>query len=110
RSALDTSLADLVASAHSMALELSDHSHAGQVTLLARLREQRQMTEALIVTSSGRIIASSGGSLGQLVPELPTGTMLQQARVRRAYQAELAMMRPLLVTIRASVIWRCSRR
>ena len=87
RSALDTSLADLVASAHSMALELSDHSHAGQVTLLARLREQRQMTEALIVTSSGRIIASSGGSLGQLVPELPTGTMLQQARVRRAYQA-----------------------
>ncbi|MDB5842055.1 MAG: hypothetical protein JWQ23_4007 [Herminiimonas sp.] len=87
RSALDSSLADLTADARGMAVELSEYSDAAQITQLSRLREQNQMPEALIVTANGRIVASVGGALGKLVPELPTTSMLQQARMTRAYAA-----------------------
>ncbi len=87
RTALDSSLSDLNAKARSMALELSDMSEGEQITQLSRLRDQSQMQEALIVTSGGRILASVGGTIGSLVPDLPTTTMLRQARVTRSYAA-----------------------
>jgi nitrogen fixation/metabolism regulation signal transduction histidine kinase len=87
RTALDSSLADLSAKARAMALELSDYSDASQITQLSRLRDQSQLQEALIVTSSNRVVASAGGSLGSLVPELPTAAMLSQARLTRGYAA-----------------------
>ncbi|MDQ9169245.1 PAS domain-containing sensor histidine kinase [Oxalobacteraceae bacterium R-40] len=85
RTALDSSLADLNAKARSMALELSDLSESEQITQLSRLRDQSQMQEALIVTASGRILASVGGTIGNLVPDLPNAAMLQQARVTRSF-------------------------
>jgi nitrogen fixation/metabolism regulation signal transduction histidine kinase len=85
RGALDASLADLNAKARSMALELSDFSDAAQITQLSRLRDQSQLQEALIVTANGRVVASVGGALGTLVPDLPTATMLHQARMTRGY-------------------------
>jgi nitrogen fixation/metabolism regulation signal transduction histidine kinase len=87
RTALDSSLADLNAKARSMALELSDYSDASQITQLSRLRDQGQLQEALIVTSSNRVVASAGSGLGTLVPELPTNSMLSQARLTRGYAA-----------------------
>jgi nitrogen fixation/metabolism regulation signal transduction histidine kinase len=87
RTALDSSLADLSAKARAMALELADYSDASQITQLSRLRDQSQLQEALIVTSSNRVVASAGGSLGSLVPELPTAAMLSQARLTRGYAA-----------------------
>jgi nitrogen fixation/metabolism regulation signal transduction histidine kinase len=87
RTALDSSLADLNAKARSMALELSDMSDAEQITQLSRLRDQSQMQEALIVTAGGRILSSVGSTIGNLVPDLPTATMLRQARVTRSYAA-----------------------
>jgi nitrogen fixation/metabolism regulation signal transduction histidine kinase len=87
RTALDSSLADLNAKARAMALELSDYSDATQITQLSRLRDQGQLQEALIVTSSNRVVASAGSGLGTLVPELPTNTMLSQARLTRGYAA-----------------------
>jgi len=87
RAALDTSLTELSAKARSMALELSDFSDAAQITQLSRLRDQNQMQEALIFTASGRIIASAGGALGALVPDLPSAAMLRQARYTRGYAA-----------------------
>ncbi|MES2535427.1 MAG: ATP-binding protein [Pseudomonadota bacterium] len=87
RSALDASLADLSANARNMARELADLSDAAQITQLSRLRDQNQMQEALIVTGNGRIVASVGIGLGTLVPELPTTSMLQQARISRSYSA-----------------------
>ncbi|MGI4847128.1 MAG: HAMP domain-containing protein, partial [Janthinobacterium lividum] len=87
RSALDASLNDLTSDARSMALELSEYSDAAQITQLSRLREQKQMPEALIVAANGRVIASLGGPLGRLVPDLPATAMLQQARMTRAYAA-----------------------
>ena len=87
RTALDSSMADLNAKARAMALELSDYSDASQITQLSRLRDQSQLQEALIVTSSNRVVASAGGNLGSLVPELPTSAMLGQARMTRGYAA-----------------------
>jgi len=87
RTALDASLADLTAKARSMALELSEMTDSSQVTQLSRLRDQSQMQEATIVTSSGHIVATVGGRLGSLVPELPTAAMLRQARLTRAFAA-----------------------
>ena len=87
RTALDSSMADLNAKARAMALELADYSDASQITQLSRLRDQSQLQEALIVTSSNRVVASAGGNLGSLVPELPTAAMLGQARMTRGYAA-----------------------
>ena len=87
RTALDASLADLTAKARNVALELSEMSESAQVTQLSRLRDQSQMQEATIVTSSGHIVATVGGRLGALVPDLPSAAMLRQARMSRAFAA-----------------------
>ncbi|MFJ7567893.1 ATP-binding protein [Herminiimonas sp. NPDC097707] len=85
RSALDSSLDELRIKARSMALELSDASEATQITQLSRLRDQNSMLEAVIVSSNGQMIASSGSQLRALLPDLPTAAMLRQARLTRAY-------------------------
>jgi nitrogen fixation/metabolism regulation signal transduction histidine kinase len=85
RTALDASLSDLSAKARSMAFELSDLSESAQITQLARLRDQSQSQEATIVTGGGRIVATVGGRLGALVPDLPGSAMLRQARVTRGF-------------------------
>ncbi|HJV51754.1 MAG TPA: ATP-binding protein [Noviherbaspirillum sp.] len=87
RTALDASLADLAAKARNVALELSEMTESAQVTQLSRLRDQEQMQEATIVTASGQIIASAGGRLGALVPDLPSTAMLRQARMTRGFSA-----------------------
>ncbi|KRB79088.1 sensor histidine kinase [Noviherbaspirillum sp. Root189] len=87
RTALDGSLADLTAKARSIALELSELSDAAQITQLSRVRDQSQMQEATIVTSSGQIVATVGGRLGSFIPDLPNATMLRQARLTRSYSA-----------------------
>ncbi|MEN3290952.1 MAG: hypothetical protein V7642_205, partial [Burkholderiales bacterium] len=87
RSALDGSLADLAAQARGTALELSELSEAAQVTFLSRLRDSSQLQEATIVTAGGQIVATVGGRIGTLVPDLPTTAMLRQARVTRGFSA-----------------------
>ncbi|GAB3541390.1 sensor histidine kinase EsaS [Noviherbaspirillum agri] len=87
RTALDASLADLSAKARGIALELSEMSDSAQVTHLTRLRERSQAQEATIVTASGHVVATVGGRLGTLVPDLPTTAMLRQARLTRGFSA-----------------------
>ncbi len=87
RTALDSSLVELRSRASSMALELSDLSEAEQVSQLSRMRDPTQQQEALIVTANGRVVASVGSTLGMLLPDLPTASMLYQARMTRAYAA-----------------------
>ncbi|OGB27597.1 MAG: PAS domain-containing sensor histidine kinase [Burkholderiales bacterium RIFCSPLOWO2_02_FULL_57_36] len=85
RAALDSSLSDLSAKARSMALDLSDFSDSTQIMRLSGLRDQSQRQEALIVTNSGRIVASAGNEIGTLISDLPSAAMLHQARVSRGY-------------------------
>ena len=85
RSALDSSLRELQVKARNMALELSDMSDATQITQLSRMRDQNLMQDALIVTSSGQMVASAGSQLGSLLPDFPTAEMMRQARLTRTY-------------------------
>lgn len=87
QAALDSSLGDLRTKAHNIALELSDVSDTAQITQLSHLRDQSQMQEAAIISANGRIIASVGGPLGVLVPDLPTSAMLREARLPRGFSA-----------------------
>jgi nitrogen fixation/metabolism regulation signal transduction histidine kinase len=87
RGALEGSLADLAAKAHNMALQLADIPESEQIRLLSRLRDPGLMQEAAIVSSSGRLVAIDGGRLGSLLPDLPTKSMLRQARTSRGFSA-----------------------
>ncbi|SFB32194.1 Signal transduction histidine kinase involved in nitrogen fixation and metabolism regulation [Collimonas sp. OK607] len=83
--ALESSLSDLSSRARTLASEWSDLSNSAQATQLGRLNEQN--LEASIVTANGQVIASVGGHLGTLVPNLPSPNMLQQARLPRGFSA-----------------------
>jgi nitrogen fixation/metabolism regulation signal transduction histidine kinase len=85
RAALEAPLNELSSKARSMALELSDVSDSGQISQLSRLRDQGQTQEATVFTASGRVIASIGGRVGTLVPDLPSATILRQARMSRGF-------------------------
>ena len=87
RTALDLLLTELNDKARRMALELSDKSPAQQVVLLNRLREQAGVEDALLLSSSGSVIASASKSVGKLVPDLPNAGILRQARQGRGYSA-----------------------
>ncbi|MFJ2986935.1 ATP-binding protein [Collimonas sp. NPDC087041] len=83
--ALDSSLNDLTSRARTLAAEWSELSNSAQATQLGRLSDQN--LEASIVTANGQVIASVGGHLGTLIPNLPTASMLQQARLPRGFSA-----------------------
>ena len=85
RAALDGSLGELNARAHKMALELAELTDSGQLRQLSRAREEADLQEAIIVSATGRVIATDGGSLKVLVPDLPTAAMLRQAKTSRGY-------------------------
>lgn len=85
RSALDNSLNDLTIRAHRSAQELSELSESNRVIQLSRLFEQNQQLEATIFTGKGTLVASTGGFLGSLLPEMPTQSMLRQARNNREF-------------------------
>jgi len=87
RTALDLLLTDLTDKAQRMALDLTDKPQAQQIVLLNRLREQAGVADALLLSSSGQVIASSNKSMVKLVPDLPSATLLRQARLSRAYTA-----------------------
>ena len=72
RAALDNLLVDLRGKATSMALELSDQPLPQQSFMLNRMREQSGVSDALLVSGSGKVIATSSRDLGKLLPELPT--------------------------------------
>ena len=85
RAALDGSLGELNARAHKMALEMAELTDSGQLKQLSRAREQADSQEAIIVSATGRVIATDGGALKVLIPDLPTAAMLRQAKTSRGY-------------------------
>ena len=89
RAALEAQLADVTGKARVMALELADVAESQQLAQLDRMRERVGLHEALLVTSSGRLIGATGARMGSgiddLVPELPTLADLRQARSQRTF-------------------------
>jgi len=84
---IDQMLAELRGKANAMALELSDRPQAQFATQLERLRAQLGVEEAVLVTGSGRLVASAAQDLTRFVPELPAIPALRQARANRSYTA-----------------------
>jgi nitrogen fixation/metabolism regulation signal transduction histidine kinase len=79
RNVLDTLQNELAAKARNMALDIGDVS-AGTSERLNRLREQAAVKTATILTSSGKIVASSSADISSLLPPMPSAAQLRQAQ------------------------------
>jgi len=97
---IDQMLADLRAKANAMALELADRPQEQYATQLERQRAQLGVDEALLVTASGRLLASAAQDVTRLMPELPAVADLRQARANRGYTAvDATVGRPLALRV-----------
>ncbi|MDP4909824.1 MAG: ATP-binding protein [Burkholderiaceae bacterium] len=87
RAALDSQLAQLDARARSMSPDLSNTPDPEIASVLTRLRETSGAIDAMVFTTSGRLIAFSTDKLGTLLPPLPPAAVLNQLRTARGYSA-----------------------
>lgn len=87
RAALDSQLADLNNRAKQMATRLSDAGDADMAVIITRLRETSGVTEALVFTGNGRLIAFSSSDYGQLFPDVPPSSVINQLRISSGYSA-----------------------
>lgn len=89
RSALDSRLSDLNATARTMAAELGylDPRDASVPLALTRLRERFDLADAMVFASNGNVVAFSSNRLGTLAPGLPPAPVMQQLRTGRPYAA-----------------------
>ena len=91
---------ELQSKARTMAMDLAEPSAPPLATQLERLRGQLAVEEAVVVTASGRLVASAAHDIAKLVPELPTSQALRQARVSRGYSAvDAGVGRPLALRV-----------
>ena len=89
RAAIDAQLNELDTRARAMIPALSDAAgnDSELTTLLTRIREITGVTEAMVLTSSGRPIAFVSDQLGQLLPQGPPARVLNQMRITGSYAA-----------------------
>src|SRR5690606_11846488 len=87
RAALDTQLADLNKRARDMAARLGNSTDTDMALVISSLRESNQVSEALVFTGNNRLVAFSSTDFGQLVPDLPPPSVINQLKVSRAYSA-----------------------
>ncbi|MDO8958888.1 MAG: ATP-binding protein [Rhodocyclaceae bacterium] len=89
RGVLEAMQDDLLAKGRAMAYDLADSTTVNPATVgplvspvtLNRLREQAGVQGATLLTTSGQLVANSGGGVhGMLLPALPTTAQLRQAR------------------------------
>ncbi|HLU79673.1 MAG TPA: ATP-binding protein [Burkholderiaceae bacterium] len=87
RAALDTQLADLNERARDMAARLGNSTDIDMALVISSLRESHQVSEAMVFTGNNRLVAFSSTDFGQLVPDLPPPSVINQLKVSRAYSA-----------------------
>jgi nitrogen fixation/metabolism regulation signal transduction histidine kinase len=87
RAALDESLNDLHSKARNMAQELADLPDTALSSRLSRLRDQSEIQEVTVLSADGHVIATAGGSLTSLLPDLPSAAVLRKARLSRGFSA-----------------------
>ncbi|MEO0318154.1 MAG: hypothetical protein RL404_1831 [Pseudomonadota bacterium] len=87
RTALESSLKDLRQKSRSAAAGLSEMSDTSLTLQLARVMEENQLQDGMVVSGSGNVIASTGSKLTSLVPDAPTPAMLARARSMDGYGA-----------------------
>lgn len=87
RSTIDSALSDLQGKARQMSDQIISASEPTNSLQLNRLREQYGVQEASIFTGGGRVIASASSNYAMLVPSLPSGVLIEQARLAGGYAA-----------------------
>ncbi|MDN5844269.1 MAG: ATP-binding protein [Alcaligenaceae bacterium] len=87
RAALDTQQAELSERAHAIAARINDVSDAEIAMLITPLRENHSIAEAMVFTGNGRLIAFSSSAYGQLLPDMPPSSVMNQLRVAQGYAA-----------------------
>jgi nitrogen fixation/metabolism regulation signal transduction histidine kinase len=85
--AIDQMMLEMQGKARTMAAELADRSAPQILGRIERLRAQVGVEEAVVVSASGRLVASASEDVTQLVPDLPSAQTLRQARSSRGYAA-----------------------
>jgi nitrogen fixation/metabolism regulation signal transduction histidine kinase len=85
--AIDQMMVEMQGKARTMAAELADRSAAQVLGRIERLRAQVGVEEAVVVSASGRLVASASEDVSKLVPDLPSAQTLRQARASRGYAA-----------------------
>jgi len=85
RSALDASLKDLRLKARAVASELSEMPDSMLAAQLARSVERNQLNEAIVVSGTGQLVASTSSALSNLVPDMPTASMISRAKSMGGY-------------------------
>ena len=83
RNVLDSLLGELAVKARNMALDLGD-PQSDSPARLNRMREQAGAQSATLFSAGGRVLATSSGEIGQLLPELPNAVQLRQVRQGRS--------------------------
>src|SRR4051812_384292 len=85
--AIDQMMVEMQGKARTMAAELADRSPAQILGRIERLRAQVGVEEAVVVSASGRLVASASEDVSKLLPDLPSAQTLRQARASRGYAA-----------------------
>jgi nitrogen fixation/metabolism regulation signal transduction histidine kinase len=80
KSTLDALSSDLANKTQLAAERLTDTRGAALPLALERLREQFGAREVSVVSTSGQVLATAGGSTGAISPERPSAALLRQAR------------------------------
>ncbi len=87
RSALDNQLQDLVAKGQVVAEALSNQPPSEHIARLHELREQLAVQEAALFSPRGQVLAFSSSERAVFLPQLPTASVLRQARSQLSYSA-----------------------
>jgi nitrogen fixation/metabolism regulation signal transduction histidine kinase len=80
RATLDTLSGDMVKQSRVAASQLSEVGDASAGLALEKIREQLGVSDAVLWSSSGRLLASAGQSRFQIRPERPAPMQIKQAR------------------------------
>jgi len=83
RATLDTLAADLGNKTQQAATQLSETPNASAGLALERLRDQLSVSDVVLWSASGQLIASAGESRFLLKPERPSAQQLRSARTQR---------------------------
>ncbi|TCV80254.1 sensor histidine kinase [Sulfurirhabdus autotrophica] len=87
QTALDYLLRDLNKKAESMSLALSDKPGSEHITQLNNLREQLGVQEATLFNQRGKVIAYSSTERAELLPAIPSPSVLRQVRQQQPFSA-----------------------
>jgi nitrogen fixation/metabolism regulation signal transduction histidine kinase len=87
RAALDVMLNELLLKGHVMALDLSEAPRREQPALLARLRDQAYVEEAVLIAADGEVLARVHREPATVEPPSPGAQALRDAEQIRGYAA-----------------------